>query len=136
MQMQSSHICTVGLCFLACKPSSFWSIFQKNSVKRVFGPSPYCYFCQSRPMVGSVFIAILLFLSVTPYGWQCVHRHIAVYVSHALWLAVCSSPYCCFCQSCPMVGCVFTWYVVDFLDVCDRKLSRRGIRTSVHLFTF
>ena len=44
MQMQSLHIHTVGLCFLTCKPSSFWSIFQENSVKRVFGPSPYCCF--------------------------------------------------------------------------------------------
>ena len=44
MQMQSSHICTVGLCFLACKAFSFWSIFQENSVKLVFGPLPYCCF--------------------------------------------------------------------------------------------
>ena len=50
--MQSSHIRTVGLCFLACKPSLVWSIVQKNSLKRVFGPSPYCCFCQSHPMVG------------------------------------------------------------------------------------
>ena len=49
--MQSSHILTVGLCFLACKPFSFWSIFQKKSKKHVFGQLPYCYFCQSRPMV-------------------------------------------------------------------------------------
>ena len=73
--MQSSHIRTVGLCFLAGKASSFWSVFQENSVKRIFWPSPHCCFCQSRPMVGCVFIAILLFLSC----------------SHALWLAVCST---------------------------------------------
>ena len=51
MQMQSSYTHTVGLCFLACKPSSFWSIFQENSVKHVFCPSSYCCFCQSYPMV-------------------------------------------------------------------------------------
>ena len=29
MQMQSSHTCTVGLCFLACTTSLFWSIVQE-----------------------------------------------------------------------------------------------------------
>ena len=52
MLMQSSHGCTVGLCFLA-EPVNFYffSIFQKNSIKRVFGLLPYCYFGQSCPMV-------------------------------------------------------------------------------------
>ena len=93
--MHSSHIRTVGLCFLACKPCLFWSIIQKNSLKRVFGPSPYCYFCQSRPYVGLVFFAILLFLSVTPCGWLLCTRVrsallgvLSSFPSETVWLSL------------------------------------------------
>ena len=71
MQMQSSHIRTVGLCFLACKAASFWSIFQKNSKKTRFLAiailvTPYgCTVCSS---------PYIAFLSVTPYGWLLCSR--------------------------------------------------------------
>ena len=117
--MQSSHTRTVDLCFLACKASSFWSIFQENSVKCVF-----------------LAIAMLLFLSVTPHGWLFVHRHIAIFVSHTPWLVVCSSPYCYFCQSRPIwLAVCSTWYAVTgcFGRVWNRKQSRRReICTPVH----
>ena len=84
--MQSSHFRTVGLCFLACKASSFWSIFQENSF---------------------FWIAMLLFLSVTPYGWLLCSRG--------------------------LLACHFRVSWAESLDIRDRKQSRRGIRTLVHL---
>ena len=86
--MQSSHIRTVDICFLACKASSFWSIFQENSEKRVFWSSPYCCFCLSRPMVGCIFIAMLLILSVTPYDWLCVVFHVYAVDDWMFWLSL------------------------------------------------
>ena len=76
MQMQSSHTRTVGLCFLACKPSSFRSIFQENSI---------------------FWIAILLFLSVTPYPLWFAIFHVMrgelfgclnSFLSNADWLSL------------------------------------------------
>ena len=89
MQMQSSHIRTVGLCFLACKAASFWSIFQKNSKKRVFWPLPYW----SHPMVAlCVHRHILLFCQSHPMVGCCVHvvhgGCLRSFLSEADWLSL------------------------------------------------
>ena len=75
--MQSSHIRAVCLCFLACKPSSFWSIFYKTALKHVLS------------------VAILLFLPVTPYvllllTWLCggLFGCLSSFPSEADWLSL------------------------------------------------
>ena len=113
MQMQSSHIRTVCLCFLACKASSFWSIFQENSEKRVFWSSPYC------------------FLSVTPHGWLFIHRHVAVFVSHTLWLVVCSTWYAmtgCFEQKAEQARDLHSSaFIISFVDDLSLLFALRSI---------
>ena len=68
-------------------------------------------------------IAMLLFLSVTPHGWLFIHRHIAVFVSHALWLAVCS-----------------TWYAVDdwmfWLSLEQKAEQARDPHSSAFIINF
>ena len=88
--MQSTHTCTVGLCFLAYKASLFWSIFQENSVKTRF-----------------------------------LHHHIAVFVGHTLWLAMCGTQLvrCRWVRPCP-TSMRWTFWMFELVSDSVRLTGR------------